>query len=166
MPRILSNGHLHHSRQRRSSLGSSSGRMRLSMSNDPGRIQQSVLNDWFGILTGPFDDNTDNSSRVKKTTAPTSANSSLSSSGMNTPPALSDSPFPTSNEVGRQIISRRSSTGSTNAPSMSRTTVFCEDTWGQFVDTAEAEKELVRHSRVLSKKESPTIRINWNHLCY
>ncbi|CAB9518381.1 expressed unknown protein [Seminavis robusta] len=155
MPRILSTSHLQN-RRRRSSIGSSSSSLSMSYS-DSGRIHQSVLSDWFSVLVGNRsvnDSSTKASSSPKESKATASSASpfsSLSSSGTNTPSVLGDqTPIPIRSKPRRQIIPRRSSTGSTT-----------DDSWGQFVDTAEAERELIRHSRVLSKRELPR-----HSICY
>lgn len=142
MPRILSNAGLSYDARRRSSISSSS-----SSASRRNSAQQSGLADWFSILTGH-----PNASMFSQETSVASSRSpmsSISSSGRSTPPSLSAS-VPSSR---RQIISRRSS-----APTMASygLALIEESSWGQFVDTAEAEKELVRHSRVLSRKEIPS----------
>ena len=144
MPMILNSSRLHS--RRRSSIGGSSSassvntRRRTSSTSDASS-QQSMVADWFSVLSG-------NSSSVTLTMSQSvrnrqasvqSASSSLSSSGTSTPP-------------GSSCNTRRC-----------KSTPTLDDSWGQFVDTAEAEKELVRNSKVLSRKEAHRLPPGYHH---
>ena len=63
-------------------------------------------------------------------------------------------------QARREIVPRRASTGASSVTGRFIDTAPSDDGWGQFVDTEEADKELIRHSRILSRKEIPSIPIN------
>lgn len=114
--------------------------------------QQSLLADWFSsvaavpILLLQTRGSLEKTSTVSSTTQSMPPLSSTSSSGRSTPSANSDGKH-ISGGCG-MIFARQ---GSTEA----------DDSWGQFVDTAEAEQEIVKHSRVLSRKELPEIPVGY-----
>ena len=154
MPRILSSNSLSYStkQRRRGSMPSVSGSVsRRDNLRRSSTQQQSVLQDWFGILTGnpsaSVNSQEENTSRASVPSR--SALSSLSSSGRNTPPSLAQ---PSASPSRRHIMPRRSSSASIQSYDYPRHEQ-CESSWGQWVDVAEADKEIVRHSRVLSRKE-------------
>ena len=162
MPRILSNSSLHHRRQ--SSISSSS---MLASSNS---YQQSVLIDWFNSLTGHSgstgskgslqkrnsSSTTRDSSKVPSAASTTDSSplSSSASSGRNTPP--------TDPSDNRCRFFSQSNTGLTPSILATATMKEVDDTWGLFVDTEEAEKELVKHSGVLSRKELPNAPLRYH----
>ena len=141
MPMILNSNRLHG--QRRSSMTRSASCVSSTSRRSSGGAstsQQSMLADWFTVLTGNSSSVTlaMNPSTKSRQESVQSASSSLSSSGMSTPPRHSRSAKP-------------------------KSTSSMEDSWGQFVDTAEAERELVRNSKVLSRKEAPRLSQGYHH---
>ena len=135
MPMILNNTRLH-SRRRSSMSGYSTSCSRSGGSE--ASFQQ--LSDWSSTLTG----NPSSATFASKTGGASVQSTSLSSSGTSTPPTASPP----------QSRRRRVTRGHVRP---SEPTISMDDSWGQFVDTAEAEKELVRHSKILSRKETPSI---------
>lgn len=143
---ILNSARLH--QRRRSSMGSTISYSSGSLTN---LKQSSSLLEWFSSLGGGSsyarDGSADGSSN-----ATTTPSESPYSSGESTP---TRSPLPSSDRHVRRPILPRHSTTATIAHTLSS-----DDSWGQFIDTAEADQELVRHSRVLSRKEMPAALYN------
>jgi hypothetical protein len=130
MPRILSQPHSFCCRQRRrrSSQSQSSQSSQSSQNSVTSNIQSAILQLW----------------PIKLQASPDTSPSSSTSSSSTSLGSLSEH---TSQTQSRSYQgSQRGGTSWTNGNDGD------DGPWGQFIDTAEAEEEIVRHSRILSKK--------------
>ena len=129
MPRILSRHPTLHNYARRSSNNAfrNPSTSNHGMATSDSLTSNSASQPWFYFLG----------------TSSSSQPSSQSSSTMSSPTSSLRSSYNSS----RRDYSRSSSLPTYSTPQH-------EDSWGQFVDTAEAEMEIIRHSKILSKRHS------------
>ena len=182
MPMILNNSTRFNQLRRGSTAGSSASLSRSSGSESS--FQHSFLADWFSTLTtgSPSPSSTGSTLRASDSSnnkedacsrhgSESAQSSSSNSSGNSTPRAASPTPPPHAGR--RQIISdvcqnaqrRRCSTGAMMPFNDNELDVDGnDDHWGQFVDPAEAENEITKYSRILSRKEVSRVPRGYHHL--
>lgn len=142
MPRILSRSSIQSSR--RSNVSS---RTSISQSSE-----MNLLSKWFSAT-----DMNGSSCSKSWSSSQSSVTSSMISTGSSTP--RSTPSLQPAKKLGRQLDLLSNSEKSDHTPSkrksmyLSQTVDDPSDTWGHFIDVAEAEEKIVRHSRILLAKE-------------